>query len=162
MRLAPSARLRPGGAAMLAAFAVLAAWQPAIAQNSLRLQLFTREPSLALAERESVYVWKSDNLVMTLLLSIASAVATEVTHQEPDTDAEVKPAGRTVQEPPVVHKELLLALIGVVFLLIGINGGGYRVWRITIPEMDLLARGRAASVGFGLLILGLILHLRYH
>ncbi len=162
MRLEPIVRLRPSGAAMLAAFAVLAAWQPVIAQNSRRLQLFTREQSLALAESESVYVWKSDNSAMTLLLSIAGAVATEVTHQEPDTEAEVEPAERTVQEPPVVHKELLLALIGVVFLLIGINGGGYKVWRITIPEMDLLARGRAASVGFGLLILGLILHLRNH
>jgi hypothetical protein len=148
---------------MLAAFAVLAAWQqPVIAQNSRRLQLFTREQSLALAESESVYVWKSDNSATTLLLSIAGAVATELTHQEPDTEAEVEPAERTVQEPPVVHKELLLALIGVVFLLIGINGGGYKVWRITIPEMDLLARGRAASVGVGLLILGLILHLRNH
>ena len=134
MRLEPIIRLR-GGAAMLAAFAVLAAWQPVVAQNSR---------------------------AMTRLLSIAGAVATEVTHQEPDTEAEVEPAERTVQEPPVVHKELLLALIGVVFLLIGINGGGYRVWRITIPRMDLLARGRAASVGFGLLILGLILHLRNH
>lgn len=134
MRLEPIIRLR-GGAAMLAAFAVLAAWQPVVAQNSR---------------------------AMTRLLSIAGAVATEVTHQEPDTEAEVEPAERTVQEPPVVHKELLLALIGVVFLLIGINGGGYKVWRITIPEMDLLARGRAASVGFGLLILGLILHLRNH
>jgi hypothetical protein len=146
---------------MLAAFAVLAAWQPVIAQNSRRLQLFTREQSLALAESESVYVWKSDNSATTLLLSIAGAVATELTHQETDTDAEVEPAERT-REPPVVHKELLLALIGVVFLLIGINGGGYKVWRITIPEMDLLARGRAASVGVGLLILGLILHLRNH
>ncbi len=160
MRVEPIVSRRPCGAAMLAALAVLAAWQPVIAQNSRRLQLFTREQSLAMAE--SVYVWKSDNLAMTLLLSIAGAVATEVTHQEPDTDAEVKPAGRTVQEPPVVHKELLLGLIGVVFLLIGINGGGYKVWRITIPKMDLLARGRAASVGFGLLILGLILHLRNH
>ncbi len=85
MRLEPIVGLRPGGAAMLAAFAVLAAWQPVIAQNSRRLQLFTREGSLA---------------------------------------------------------------------------GGYKVWRITIREMDLLARGRAASVGFGLLILGLILHPR--
>ena len=160
MRLEPVVRLRPGGVAMLAAFAVLAAWQPVIAQNSRRLQLFTQEQSLALAE--SVYVWRSDNSAMTRLLSIAGAVATEVTHQEPDTEAEVEPAERTAQEPPVVHKELLLALIGVVFLLIGINGGGYKVWRITIPEMDLLARGRAASVGFGLLILGLILHLRNH
>ncbi len=162
MRLEPIVRLRPGGAAMLAAFAVLAAREPVIAQNSCRLQLFTQEQSLVLAESESVYVWKSDNSAMTLLLSIAGAVATEVIHQEPDTDAEAEPAERTVQEPPVMHKELLLALIGVVFLLIGINGGGYKVWRITIPEMDLLARGRAASVGFGLLILGLILHLRNH
>ncbi len=162
MRLEPIVRLRPGGAAMLAAFAVLAAWQPVIAQNSRWLQLFAREQSLALAESESVYLWKSDNSAMTLLLSIAGAVATEVIHQEPDTDAEVEPAERTVQEPPVMHKELLLALIGVVFLLIGINGGGYKVWRITIREMDLLARGRAASVGFGLLILGFILHLRNH
>ncbi len=161
MRLAPIVRLR-GGAAMLAAFAVLAAWQPVIAQNSRRLQLFTREQSLALAESESVHVWKSDNSATTLLLSIAGAVGTEVTHQEPDTEAEVEPEERTVREPPVVHKELLLALIGVVFLLIDINGGGYKVWRITIPEMDLLARGRAASVGVGLLILGLILHLRNH
>lgn len=160
MRLEPIVRLRPGGAAMLAAFAVLAAWQPVIAQNSGRLQLFTREQSLTLAESESVHVWKSDN--STRLLSIAGAIATELTHQEPDTEAEGEPAERTVQEPRVVHKELLLALIGAVFLLIGINGGGYRVWRITIPKMDLLARGRAASVGVGLLILGLILHLRNH
>ncbi len=160
MRLEPIVRLRPGGAATLAAFAVLAAWQPVIAQNSRWLQLFAREQSLALAESESAYV--SDNSAMTLLLSIAGAVATEVIHQEPDTDAEAEPAERTVQEPPVMHKELLLALIGVVFLLIGIKGGGYKVWRITIPEMDLLARGRAASVGVGLLILGLILHLRNH
>jgi len=61
-----------------------------------------------------------------------------------------------------VHSELLLALIGFVFLLIGINGGGYKMWRITIPQLDLVARGRAASVGVGLLILGLILHLRNH
>ncbi len=85
MRLMPIVGLRPGGAAMLAAFAVLAAWQPVI----------------------------------------AGAVETEVTHQEPDAEAEVEPAERSVQEPPVVHKELLLGLIGVVFLLIGINGGGY-------------------------------------
>ncbi len=162
MRVEPIVSRRPCGAAMLAALAVLAAWQPVIAQNSGRLQPITRERSLLLAGSESVYVWKSDNSAVTLLLSIAGAVATEVTHQEPDTDAEVEPAERSVQEPPVVHKELLLGLIGVVFLLIGINGGGYKVWRITIPEMDLLARGRAASVGFGLLILGLILHLRNH
>ncbi len=161
MRLEAIVRLRPGGAAMLAAFAVLAAWQPVIAQNSRWLQLFAREQSLVLAESESVHVWKSDNSTMTLLLSIVGAVATGVTHQEADTEAEVEPEERT-REPPVVHKELLLALIGVVFLLIGINGGGYKVWRITIPEMDLLARGRAASVGVGLLILGLILHLRNH
>lgn len=162
MRLEPIVRLRPGGAAMLAAFAVLAAREPVIAQNSCRLQLFTQDQSLVLAESESVYVWKSDNSAMTLLLSIAGAVETKVTHQEPDAEAEVEPAERSVQEPRVLHKELLLALIGVVFLLIGINGGGYKVWRITIPEMDILARGRAASVGVGLLILGLILHLRNH
>ncbi len=161
MRLEAIVRNRPGGAAMLAAFAVLAAWQPVIAQNSRRLQPFTREQSLVLAESESVHVWKSDNSTMTLLLSIVGAVATGVTHQEADPEAEVAPEERT-REPPVVHKELLLALIGVVFLLIGINGGGYKVWRITIPEMDLLARGRAASVGVGLLILGLILQLRNH
>ena len=158
MRLEPIVRLRPGGAAILGAFAVLAAWQPVIAQSSGRLQLFTRERSLALAE--PAHMWKSENSAMTLLLSIAGAVETEVTHQEPDAEAEVEPAERSVQEPPVVHKELLLALIGVVFLLIGINGGGYKVWRITIPELDLLARGRAASVGVGLLILGLIVYLR--
>jgi hypothetical protein len=162
MRLEAIVRLRPGGAAMLAAFAVLAAWQPVIAQNSRRLQPFTREQSLVLAESESVYLWKSDDSTVTLLLSIVGAVATGVTHQEADTEAEAEPAARTGQEPRVLHKELLLALIGVVFLLIGINGGGYKVWRITIPEMDLLARGRAASVGVGLLILGLILHLRNH
>ena len=53
MRLEAIVRLRPGGAVMLAAFAVLAAWQPVIAQNSRRLQLFTREQSLVLAESES-------------------------------------------------------------------------------------------------------------
>lgn len=68
MRLEAIVRLRPGGAVMLAAFAVLAAWQPAIAQNSGRLQLFTWEQSLALAESESVYLWKSDSSTMTLLL----------------------------------------------------------------------------------------------
>ncbi len=162
MRVEPIVSLRPGGAAMLAAFAVLAAWQPVIAQNSGRLQPITREQSLVLAGSESVYVWKSDNSAVTLLLSIAGAVATEFTHQEPDTVAEVEPAESTVQESRVVHSELLLALIGFVFLLIGINGGGYKMWRITIPQLDLVARGRAASVGVGLLILGLILHLRNH
>ncbi len=47
MRLEPIEGLR-GGAAMLAAFAVLAAWQPVITQNSRRLQLFTQELLLAL------------------------------------------------------------------------------------------------------------------
>ncbi len=68
MRLEAIVRLRPGGAVMLAAFAVLAAWQLVIAQNSRRLQLFTREQSLVLAESESVYLWKSDSSTMTLLL----------------------------------------------------------------------------------------------
>ncbi len=56
------------------------------------------------------------------------------------------------------HSELLIAGLGVIFMLIGITGGGLKIKWLTVPRIDRMARILLTVVGLALTGWGLWNH----
>ena len=59
-----------------------------------------------------------------------------------------------------MHYEILICLAGIVMIIAGLTGGGFSLWKVTMPKItEKRSRNYLVGIGAVLAIVGLLAHL---